>query len=155
MDRHVELINLLSLLDYKSPSDHRFLAHHGVKGMRWGVRNAPDEYVLRRMMGQNSRASGATREERKKLNKEGKQAWTQYKKNTSRKERNADTKAAYQSKADYLIDAALKNDMTLLQITSPNGIRTLISGKEFISELSAGKAFSPRDTELTGLEIRK
>lgn len=41
MDRHVELINLLSLLDYKSPSDHRFLAHHGVKGMRWGVRKSP------------------------------------------------------------------------------------------------------------------
>lgn len=133
-----------------SPEDYE-LVHYGVKGMKWGVQR--DESTLRRLAGQHTRARGGTKEERKALNAQAKQDWSDYKKSTTRKERRADRKVAIQERGGYLVESALKNPDSLLRLGSPGQVPTLMMGKEFIDNVSKGAAFNPMNVELTDLSI--
>lgn len=120
-----------------------FLAHHGVKGMKWGVQR--DEAVLARIAG--ARVRGET--------KEDKQRYKEYKKTTSRKERKADRREVIQQKADNLIKTALKNPDILIEVSTGPGAKTLATGKSFVEHLAAGGRFDPVFSNVSQVQLNK
>lgn len=128
-----------------------FLEHHGVKGMKWGVRR--DQALLNRIAGRRTSATGGTRDERKATNKQNRENYKAYKSSTTRKERRIDRKKAVESKANFLVEEALKNPTTLMVIRSPGNVPTLTSGKEFIDHLSRGGYMDPIYTDITDMRI--
>lgn len=128
-----------------------FLAHYGVKGMKWGVRR--DEATLRRLTGQRVKAGGGTREERKTMNKQAKKDWKDYKKSTTRKERKADSRAANESKMQYILDQIINDAGTMIEVRE-NGVRNLMLGDEFIERLSAnGGLVIPMNVEISDYRV--
>lgn len=121
-----------------------FLAHYGVKGMKWGVRR--DERLMSRIAGY--RPTDETKEERK----EGKAAYKEYKKSTSRKERRADKRAIFESRAQAVLDDALKNPLNIMQVGTP-GYPTLMQGKEFVDMMGKGGVFNPMTTFVTDMQF--
>lgn len=138
-------------MDIAETFEKSYLEHHGVKGMKWGVRR--DQALLDRIAGRRTKAVGGTREQRKAANKQAKEDWKNYKSSTTRKERRADKKAAIESKANYIIENALKSPTTVFQINTPGNIPTLTTGKEMIDHLSRGGAFSPVYTDITNIKL--
>lgn len=118
-----------------------FLAHYGVKGMKWGVRR--DDAVLARIGG--GKLADETKEE--------KQAYKAYKKSTSRKERKQDRKLARESRARHLIETSVANPKNFVAVGTP-GYPTLMRGQEFVDYLSRGGAFNPMTTNITDLQER-
>lgn len=103
-----------------------FLAHHGVKGMKWGVRKS--EY------------KSMSRDERKS-----------YRKKTG-KERRADLNEAYQKKASALVDVSSKHgkDVLIKARVPYDAYPVVMTGNEFLSYLSKGGAFDKRATDVFG-----
>lgn len=118
-----------------------FFAHHGIKGMKWGVRR--DEAVLARIAG--GRIQGETKDDRQK--------YKTYKKSTSRKDRKKDRWEARTSRVNHLVETSLKNPKNFVQVGTP-GYPTLMSGKEFVNYLSRGGALNPMTTNITDLRLR-
>lgn len=108
--------------------DATALGHHGVKGMKWGVRR--DEELLARIGGKRLRGEDAAT----------KAKYKEYKKTTSRKERKADRREVRESRARYLIEEAGKTPTRLFVISTPQGLIGM-QGKEFIEKLSLGMPF--------------
>lgn len=119
-----------------------FLAHHGVKGMKWGVTR--DDAVLARIAG--GRVANETKEDR--------QRFKDYKKSTSRKERRTDRNEAKSARAGYLIEQSLKHPLNFVQVGTP-GYPTLMQGKEFVDYLGRGGAFNPMTTNMTDLMLER
>lgn len=119
-----------------------FLAHYGVKGMKWGVRR--DEAVLARIAG--GRMQGETKEDKKR--------YKDYKKSTSRKERRKDKREVLNARASHLIETSMANPRNFVEVGTP-GYPTLMRGKEFVDYLSRGGAFNPMSTNITDIVEKK
>lgn len=130
-----------------------FLEHHGVKGMKWGIRR--DEAVLNRMMGVRTFSNAGTHAERKAENEQAKADFKAYKATTSKEEQKADRAAAMQSKGQYLVEEALKDPDTIISTQSPAGYQMMLTGKEFTEHLSNGGAINLPMTNLTGMRINR
>jgi hypothetical protein len=117
-----------------------FLAHYGVKGMKWGVRR--DEEMMGRIAGYKARGESA----------ETKARYKEYKKTTSRKQRKADKAAVIESRAQALLDDAMKNPLNIMEVGTP-GYPTLMEGKEFVEMLSRGGVFNPMTTHVTDMQF--
>jgi hypothetical protein len=120
---------------------NEFLAHYGVKGMKWGVRR--DEAVLARITG--GKLADETKEE--------KQAYKAYKKSTSGKERRQDRRGARESLAAHIVETSVANPKNFVKVGTP-GYPTLMRGQEFVDYLSRGGAFNPMTTSITNLQER-
>jgi hypothetical protein len=104
-----------------------FLAHYGVKGMRWGV----------------------TKAQYKTLSKEDRKG---YRKKSFR-ERAATLKEAQVENAKLTIDAAKKggSDVFIQTKTNPyDSVPTIMTGKEFTRHLESGGAFDVKVTAVFG-----
>jgi hypothetical protein len=124
-----------------------FLAHHGVKGMKWGVHK--DEVLLRRISGGNQLRSGAeTREQRKAENAKDKQAYKDYKKSTPKAERRADRIAAQVSKGEYIVNQALKQPESLIATRDPSGMQMIMTGRELVEQMANGAAMNVKYTDI-------
>lgn len=119
-----------------------FLAHYGVRGMKWGKRN--DEAVLSRIAGYKVR--GET--------KEDKQRFKDYKKSTTRSERKTDKIAVNTTRAQFVLNQSMKSPLNFVQVGTP-GYPTLMQGKEFVQFLEKGGAFNPMTTAVTDLRLKK
>ena len=118
-----------------------FLMHFGVKGMKWGVRR--DDAVLARIAGR--RIQGETKEDR--------QRYKDYKKSTSRKDRRADRREARLSKANKVVEDALKaRSDDLVSTMTPQGYRQIMTAKDFVTHLSNGGYFDAMSTEVINLD---
>lgn len=129
-----------------------FLAHYGVKGMKWGVRK--DEVLLNKIVGANVKAAGGTRAERRALTKNASQQFRNYKKKTPKPQRKLDREKAIQEKIQYLLDEAKKKPTRAFMINNGDGIPTLVRGKEFLEAVEAGQAFNPVETYVTEIILR-
>lgn len=116
------------------------LSHHGIKGMKWGVRR--DEAVLARIAG--GRIAGETREDRAK--------YKAYKKATPRAERKADREKVLNQRINGLVKDALKNPNDMYIVGTP-GHNTMMVGREFTKYLARGGVFDPLSTGTTGLRL--
>lgn len=126
---------------------NEFLAHHGVKGMKWG--KTKDEVVLRRLAGGNQiRASGGTHAERKAANAENKQAYKDYKKSVTKQELKADKKEARATKGSYLVEQSMKSPKSLVKTVDLQGNPLIMSGREFSEAALNGKAFNVKYTDI-------
>lgn len=129
------------------------LFHYGVKGMKWGV--VRDEQLLNKIAGRPAKISGGTREERKAFNKEGKERYKEYKKNTSKKERKEDRRAAMEERGRYLIDHAVKNPDKVLITRDVYGTPTVTQGKTFMENLSRTGMLDVKYTEVTNMTLKQ
>lgn len=103
-----------------------FLEHHGVKGMKWGIR----------------------KKEYKSLDRDSKKM---YRKKTS-KERRADRRKAYEKNLSTITKAAAKNPSGMLVRTRRPGEQydSVLTGKEFIDHLTKGGYVDARATQVFG-----
>lgn len=92
-----------------------FLAHYGVKGMRWGIRKKTDV---------SSKPKRLSRKEIRQINREGR-------------------KKFYEDKANRILsEASKKGDDVLIKIVTPGSTYpTVVTGKEFTNYLAKGGAF--------------
>lgn len=93
-----------------------YLAHFGVKGMRWGVRKAND----------SSTPKVSRRQQKKEAKRAAKQARFE----------------ADQKKATMLLDAALKDPEILINLNN----NIVVTGKEFVDHMSNGGLMNVRTT---------
>lgn len=98
-----------------------FLAHYGVKGMKWGVRKAGD-------------SSGSRKESRKEYRSRIKQEKNEF----------------YNKKMSAIVDKAAKGGDDVLIKTMYGGdvYQTITTGSEFVKQLSKGMAFDVTLTEV-------
>ena len=122
------------------------LEHHGVKGMKWGVKK--DEDLLVRMTGRRLAPEGNTKEERKASRKASDAAWKNYKKNTRFSERLKDSQAARASKIEYVLEEATKKKNLLIQTPTAQGWQVVMSGREFMKHLENGGYVNAADTNI-------
>lgn len=93
-----------------------FLAHFGVKGMRWGKRKARDS-------DSGGESSGGSSKPKKLTRKEVKQEKADF----------------YQKKADNLLKVASTDPDSLIAVRTPNTyIATVATGKEFLDYMAKG-----------------
>lgn len=69
-------------------------------------------------------------------------------KKLSRKEVKADKAAFYQAKGSRLVEQALKHPKNLIELHSGAGYPTIVTGKEFITHLSAGGLLNIERTDI-------
>lgn len=126
-----------------TPQDYE-LFHYGVKGMKWGV--SRDEAMLARIAGRKSSQETV----------EDKQRYKEYKKSTTRKERRADKREALRARAEHVVaEAADKPQNKLVETKNPRtGLPIIMTGEEFVREVSSGGSFSPMDTYVIDLKKR-
>lgn len=98
-----------------------FLAHYGVKGMKWGVRKSSGD------------SSGSSE---KRLSRKEFKAKVSSEKN-----------AFYENKAARILDEATKDPKTLISVKAGT-YPTVVTGKEFVSYLSNGGSFDIRATDV-------
>lgn len=105
-------------------SSDDFLAHYGVKGMKWGVRKAD----------RSSGSSGSRKESRKEYRARVKQEQNEF----------------YNKKMSAIVDKADKggDDVLIQTLYAGDAYRTLTTGSEFVSQLSKGRAFDVTVTEV-------
>lgn len=107
-----------------------FLAHFGVKGMRWGRRKATE----------NSGDSSGSSPKPKKL---------------TRKEARAEKDAFYQNKGTNLLNKALKDPDILIELHNGDIIPTITTGKEFVSYLEKGGVMNLKMTDVFAQQEKK
>ena len=122
------------------------LTHHGVKGMKWGVRK--DQYVLNKLTGVRTVAAGEDKATKKSHKKQGKADWKSYKKSTTRKERKEDKRKALLAKGQQFAEQALKQPKSLFVLTTGPNNRYLATGKEVAEHLKAGGRFDVKTSYL-------
>jgi hypothetical protein len=107
-----------------------FLAHYGVKGMRWGHRKPDDSG--------GAAPKKRSRKELRAVNKAGREKFNQ-------------------DRADKVLGAALKKgDGVLIKTHMPyDQYPTIMSGKEFTTYLSRGGAFDIRMTDIYATKDEK
>lgn len=99
-----------------------FLAHYGVKGMKWGVRR-------NRVSGDSSSSAKPKR--------------------LTRKEKRVEKKAFYEAKASRILNKALEDPEVLVSIRTPNSpYPTIATGREFVSHVTRGGMFDIRATDI-------
>lgn len=101
-----------------------FLSHYGVKGMRWGVRKAKG----------SSDPSGSRKESRKEYRSRIKQERSEF----------------YNKKMSTIVDKAAKDGDNVMIKTLYAGdlSQTVTTGTDFVKQLSKGRAFDVRATEV-------
>lgn len=99
-----------------------FLAHYGVKGMKWGVRKRSGD------------SSGSSE---KRLSRKDFKAKV-----------SSEKAAFYENKASRILDEASKDPKTLISIKTAGTYPTVVTGKEFVSYLSSGGSFDIRATDV-------
>jgi hypothetical protein len=100
-----------------------FLEHHGVKGMRWGVRRG------------NTPSAPSGRKVAKALKKEAQMK--------TAKER----QDFYQAKANNILKVASKDPDSLIALRTPND-RVIVTGKEFLNHMAQGGVMDIRATDV-------
>lgn len=107
----------------ESPDD--FLAHYGVKGMKWGVR---------RSQAQLDRASGSRKESRKEYRSRVKQEKNEF----------------YNKKMSSIVDKAAKDgsDVMIKTLYAGETFPTVTTGSDFVKQLSKGRSFDVTVTEV-------
>ena len=103
-----------------------FLAHYGVKGMKWGVRRkSADDGASA------AKPKRMSRKEARALNKEGR-------------------KKFYEDKANRILSESVKKgDDVLVQVRTPGSTYpTVVTGREFASYAARGGAFDVRMTDI-------
>jgi hypothetical protein len=121
------------------------LTHHGIKGMRWGVRrdrnrpggadgkpnNGGDSSSSKSGSGKSS-SSGSPRLSRKEFKAKIK----------------VEKEEFYKQKADRVIGAALKDPHTLISLSNGVGYPTVVTGREFKTYLERGGVFDIKYTDV-------
>ena len=97
-----------------------FLAHYGVKGMKWGKRKADD-----------SSSNGERRLSRKEHRAKVKQ----------------ERSAFYQKKADKLLEEVMNDPDVLVNVRTLNG-SMIATGKEFVNFMAKGGVMDIRATDI-------
>lgn len=106
-----------------------FLAHYGVKGMKWGVR---------RSQAQLDRASGSRKESRKEYRARVKQEQNEF----------------YNKKMSSIVDKAAKDgdDVMIKTLYGGELYQTITTGSDFVKQLSKGRAFDVTVTEVYAIK---
>lgn len=107
-----------------------FLAHYGVKGMRWGRRKAE---------GSGSGNSGGSAKKEKFT-----ESRREYKKRTK-----SEAKEFQQKKLERTVKTASeKGDNVLIKTMYADGTPTIVSGREFVRDISSGRMFNAKVTDV-------
>lgn len=118
------------------------LTHYGVKGMKWGVRK--DERILNKLIGRSNEYS-KDRSVRKAEKASDKQAWSNFKRSTTSKERRELKRKAIQERATDILNQASKNPELLYAIVTPgSSYPTVATGREFVEYAARGGVFDGR-----------
>lgn len=108
-----------------------FLAHHGVKGMKWGVRKDRGDKVPRKERKKSSEVDAPKKQSRRQRRKEAKRVRNEQ----------------YQKRATELLTAAAENPQSLVKVRTQYG-HYLLTGREFVSYTAKGGAFDVRTAQI-------
>lgn len=106
-----------------------FLAHFGVKGMKWGKRKAADD-------SSDGDSKGSSKPQK-----------------LTRKEVRAEKKAFYEKKADNVIRTAAAKPETLIQTLAYDpvlgmNVKTIMTGKELVEHMGKGGYMNAKYTDI-------
>lgn len=130
-----------------------FLAHYGVKGMKWGVRRNSDTGVrpIAKTLDESKFGRAANANAKRYMAKQAAKTNAAAPKRLSRKEHKAKVKRErdefYQKKANKLLDEVMNDPEVLVNVRTMNGTM-VASGKEFLDFMRRGGVMDVRATDI-------
>lgn len=116
---------------YRQPeSPEEYLEHHGVKGMKWGVRRNRDS-------GGSDKPRKISRGENRRLNKKAEREF-------------------YQNKINDIFEKSLKLDTDIFIAANTGGpITQIMTGREFVIHMANGGLLNPKTSEIWAVNENK
>lgn len=110
------------------------LAHHGVKGMKWGVRKPRDEEARAAKFGGKKSEKKITRKENRQLNREAADKF-------------------YEEKVNSMIKEAGGKKVILVKAYTGEAYPTLMEGKEFVRHLQNGGVLDIKRSDIYARQL--